>query len=128
MLHYGRHRAAMGGREEGTYVDVKDTPEEMVEAVDALLSSYWNSLTEEEKRRVMYYLSIGSQNQDYRGTIMDGEVAAVVSGYHSLMGVIDLFFMSATTTWVDNLEGLDELLPPESGWRRWVGRYIQKAL
>jgi hypothetical protein len=76
----------------------------------------------------MYYLSIGSQNQDYRGTIMDGEVAAVISGYYSLIGVIDLFFMSATTTWVDNLEELHELLPPESGWRRWLGRYIQKAL
>jgi hypothetical protein len=128
MLHYGRRRAAIIGREEGTYVDVKDTTEEAEEAADKLLSSYWNSLTEKEKRRVIYYLSIGSQNQDYRGTIMDGEVAAVISGYYSLIGVIDLFFMSATTTWVDNLEELDELLPPESGWRRWLGRYIQKAL
>jgi hypothetical protein len=59
---------------------------------------------------------------------MDGEVAALISGYYSLIGVIDLFFMSATTTWVDSIEGLDELLPPESGWRRWLGRYIQKAL
>ena len=128
MLHYGRHRTAFLGREEGTYVDIKDFPEEAEEAVDKLLSTYWNSLTEEEKRRVMYYLSIGSQNQDYRGTIMDGEVAAVISGYYSLIGVVDLFFMSATTTWVDNIEDLDELLPPESGWRRWLGRYIQKAL
>jgi hypothetical protein len=128
MLYYGRHRAAMVGREEGAYVDVKDTPEEAEEVVDKLLSSYWDSLAEEERRKVMYYLSIGSQNQDYRGTIMDGEVAAVISGYYSLIGVIDLFFMSATTTWVDNLEELDELLPPESGWRRWLGRYIQKAL
>jgi len=128
MLHYGRHRTAFLGREEGTYVDIKDVPEEAEEAAVKLLTSYWNSLTEEEKRRVMYYLSIGSQNQDYRGTIMDGEVAALISGYYSLIGVIDLFFMSATTTWVDNLEELDELLPPESGWRRWLGRYIQKAL
>jgi hypothetical protein len=128
MVHYGRYRAGMVGRGEGTYVNVKDRPEGMAEAVDVLLSSYWNSLTEEEKHRVIYYLSIGSQNQDYRGTIMDGEVAAVVSGYYSLMAVIDLFFMSAATTWVDNLEDLDELLPPESGWRRWLGRYIQKAL
>jgi hypothetical protein len=128
ILHYGRRRAAIIGRKEGTYVNVKDRTEEAEEATVKLLSSYWNSLTEEEKRRVMYYLSIGSQNQDYRGTIMDGEVAAVISGYYSLMGVIDLFFMSARTTWVDNLKELDELLPPESGWRRWLGRYIQKAL
>jgi hypothetical protein len=128
MLYYGRHRTAFLGREEGTYVNVKDVPEEAEEAVNTLLSSYWNSLSEEEKHRVMYYLSIGSQNQDYRGTIMDGEVAAVISGYYSLIGVMDLFFMSASTTWVENIEDLDALLPPESGWRRWLGRYIQKAL
>ena len=129
MTYYGRHRSAFLGREEeGTYVDIKDLPEEAEEAIVKLLNSYWDSLTKEEKRRVMYYLSIGSQNQDYRGTIMDGEVAAVISGYYSLIGVIDLFFMSATTTWVDTIEDLDELLPPESGWRRWLGRYIQKAL
>jgi hypothetical protein len=128
MLHYGRHRTAFLGREEGDYVDIKDLPEEAEEAVHKLLSTYWNSLTGEEKRRVMYYLSIGSQNQDYRGTIMDGEVAAVISGYYSLIGVVDLFFMSASTTWVDNIEDLDGLLPPQSGWRRWLGRYMQKAL
>jgi len=127
ILHYGRRQAAMVGREEA-YVDVKDIPEEAEEATVKLLSSYWNSLTQEEKRRVMYYLTLGSQNQDYRGTIMDGEVAAVVSGYYSLVALADLFFMSAMTTWVDNVDELDELLPPESGWRRWLGRYIQKAL
>lgn len=128
ILHYGRYRAAMVGRQAGTYVDVKDIPEEAQEAIAKLLGSYWNSLVEEEKRRVMYYLILGSQNQDYRGTIMDGEVAAVVSGYNSLVALVDLFFISATTTWVDNLDQLDALLPPESGWRRWLGRYIQKAL
>ncbi len=127
ILHYGRRQAAIVGREEA-YVDVKDIPEEAEEATVKLLSSYWNSLTQEEKRRVMYYLTLGSQNQDYRGTIMDGEVAAVVSGYYSLVALVDLFFMSAMTTWVDNVDELDELLPPESGWRRWLGRYIQKAL
>jgi hypothetical protein len=127
VLFYGRLRAAMVGREEA-YVDIKDIPEEAEEAVIKLLSSYWNSLTEGEKRRVMYYLTVGSQNQDYRGTIMDGEVVALISGYYSLVGVVDLFFMSAVTTWVDNVEELNELLPPESGWRRWLGRYIMKAL
>jgi hypothetical protein len=90
--------------------------------------SCWRSLSEDEKKQVLYYLSVGSQNQDYRGTIMDGEVAAVLSGYYSLVGLIDLFFMTGLTTWVDDIEELDELLPPESGWRRWLGRYMMKAL
>ncbi|NIR13419.1 MAG: hypothetical protein GWN86_05505, partial [Desulfobacterales bacterium] len=32
IFHYGRHRAAFVGREEGTYVDIKDFPEEAEEA------------------------------------------------------------------------------------------------
>jgi len=127
MLNYGRYLASIVGREEA-YVNVKDVPEELEEVANVLLTTYWESLSQEEKNRVIYYLTVGSQNQDYRGTIMDGEVASVVAGYHALVGVIDLFFTSAVTAWVDDIEELNELLPPESGWRRWVGRYIMKAL
>jgi hypothetical protein len=127
MLNYLRRRAAFTGRQE-TYVDIKDTPEELNEAVNRLLGSYWDSLTDEEKRRVIYYLTVGSQNQCYRGIMMDGEVAVVVSGYHSLAGLVDMFFMTGLTTWIDDVQTLRELLPPESGWRRSLGRYIMKAL
>jgi hypothetical protein len=51
-----------------------------------------------------------------------------IHGEYSLVGLIDLFFMTGLTTWVDDVKKLDELLPPESGWRRWLGRYIMKAL
>jgi hypothetical protein len=127
IINYLRYRAAQTGRED-VYVDVKDVPEELNEAVNKLLGSYWDSLREDEKRRVMYYLTVGSQNQCYRGIIMDGEVAVVVSGYHSLVALVDMFTVASLTTWVDDVQQLDELLPPESGWRRWLGRYIMKAL
>jgi hypothetical protein len=127
ILNYLRYRAAQTGLKDG-YVDVKDVPEELNEALHELLASYWDSLTEEEQRRVMYYLSVGSQNQCYRGIIMDGEVAVVVSGYYSLIGLVDMSTIASLTTWVDDVEQLNELLPPESGWRRWLGRYIMKAL
>jgi len=61
-------------------------------------------------------------------SLMGYAAAAVISGYYSLVGLIDLFSMTGLTTWVDDIEELDELLPPESGWRRWLGRYIMKAL
>lgn len=127
MLNYGHYRASIVGRKE-VYVDVKDIPEELEETANRLLNTYWGSLSQKEKERVIYFLTVGSQNQDYRGTIMDGEVASVVSGQYALVGLVDLFFTAGLTTWVDNIEELDELLPPERGWRRWVGRYIMKAL
>ncbi|MBW1743843.1 MAG: hypothetical protein JRJ47_10525, partial [Deltaproteobacteria bacterium] len=127
ILNYLRYRGAQTGRKD-VYVDVKDVPEELNEAANKLLVSYWDSLSDEEQQRVMYYLTVGSQNQCYRGIIMDGEVAVVVSGYYSLVGLIDMFHLAGFTTWVDDVQQLDELLPPESGWRRWLGRYIMKAL
>ena len=76
----------------------------------------------------MFYLTIGSQNLDFWVKIMDGEVDLAVYGYHSLFALIDLFFMPGFIRRVEEVEGLDELLPPESGWRRWLGRYIMRAL
>ena len=127
MRYYLQLRATFTAGED-VYVDVRDVPEELQEAASKLIDSYWDALTAEQKQQVIYYLMVGSQNQDYRGMIMDGEVAAVISGEYSLVGLIDLFFMTGLTTWVDDVEALDELLPPESGWRRWIGRYIMKAL
>ena len=124
---YLRHRTNLTAREAGD-VDVKDIPEELREAAESLLESYSASLSEEEKDRVIYYLIVGSQNQDYRGMIMDGEVACVVAGHHSLVALVDLFFMMSLTTWVEDIETLDKVLPPYTGWKRWIGRYIMKAL
>ena len=124
---YLRHRTNLTAREAGD-VDVKDIPEELREAAEGLLESYSASLSEEEKDRVIYYLIVGSQNQDYRGMIMDGEVACVVAGHHSLVAIVDLFFMMSLTTWVEDIETLDKVLPPYTGWKRWIGRYIMKAL
>ena len=127
MRNYLRYRSSLSYRKD-EYVDVKDVPEALNEATDKLLAAYWNSLSMADQQNVIYYLMVGSQNQDYRGIIMDGEVAAVISGYFSLIGLMDFFFMSGLTTWIDDVQKLDQLLPPQSGWRRWLGRFIMKAL
>ena len=111
--------------------DVKDTPKELEEAVIRTLKSYWESLSEEERKNVIYYLIVGSQNQDYRGMIMDGEAASVITRAYSLVGLVDFFFLSSQTTWIideKDLEKFNQLLPTQSGWRRWFGRFITKAL
>ena len=109
-------------------VDLEKVPEALKASMRNVMGSFWQSLTEEEEHHFIYYLTIGSQNQDFRGKIMDGEVDLVVSGPRSIFALIDLFFMSGFITWVEDIQGLDELLPPESGWKQKVGRYIMKAL
>lgn len=114
--------------DEQDLLEVKDLPETLRQTFLQTLETYADTLPADARQRAMVYLMIGSQNMDYRGMTMDGEVMTLVSSRHSLAAVIDLFFISGLTTWVDDRETLDELLPPASGWKRSFGRYIMKAL
>ena len=67
------------------------------------------------------YVMMGSQNQDYRGMFMDGEVDLLFSGPGSLVPLIDLIFLEGTTTWLTSQQELDSLVPPPTEyWRRWA--------
>jgi hypothetical protein len=124
---YIRYLAKSRAREEG-YIDVKDVPEELREAIDRTLEMYWYSLPEEEQRIAMAFLLIGSQNHNYRSFIMDGEVACVVSGVDSLEALVDFFFLAGTSIWIEDLETLEKVFPAQKGWNRWIGRYMMKAM
>ena len=125
---YAKYRLKFLTRGQDELVEVKDVPAELRETFNRLFWPYVNSLPEEALQRAISYLIVGSQNQDYRGMIMDAEAACVVSGYDSVIAMFDLFFMTGVTTWVDDVETLNTLLPPYTGWRKRFGRYIMKAL
>jgi hypothetical protein len=64
---------------------------------------------------------VGSQNQDYRGMFMDGEVDLLFSGPASLVPLVDLIFLEGTTTWLTDQATLDRLVPPPGEYsRRWA--------
>ncbi len=68
---------------------------------------------------------VGSQNQDYRGMFMDGEVDVLFTGPEALLPLIDLVFMIGTVTWVDDQTTLDQLLPPAGELHRRIGRLVK---
>jgi len=75
------------------------------------------------------YVFMGSQNQDYRGMFMDGEVDLLFSGPETLVPLLDLVFIEGTSTWITTQESLDRLLPPpHSEWRRRVGRVFKDGV
>ena len=74
------------------------------------------------------YAVVGSQNQDYRGIFMDGEVAVVFTGATSLIPLVDLVFMVGTVTWVDDRATLDRLLPPVGELRRRIARIAKDGV
>ena len=93
-----------------------------------LQHAWFNSTDEVTRDRAALFLTLGSHNQDFRGTIMDGETLYVVSGGHAIVGYLDFVSILLSTTWVDTPEELDALIPEHSGFWRWVGRHLKNAL
>ncbi len=74
------------------------------------------------------YAIVGSQNQDYRGMFMDGEVAVLFGGAQALMPLVDLVFLEGTVTWLDDQATLDRWLPPVGELKRRFGRVAKDAV
>ncbi len=58
------------------------------------------------------FLQVGSPNQNYRSMVMDGEGAVLVSDWTSLYAVPDFVLLTGLTTWPENQEEFDGLVPP----------------
>ncbi len=127
MKSYLRYRAAREA-EDPWQMDSSEASTEAKEEFLKLLGSFRKSFSEVEMSRMISYLTVGSQNQSYRGILMDGEVAVIVSGHSSLIALIDHFFMSGLTTWVEDVQELERLYQPARGLRRWIGYYFRKAI
>ncbi len=74
------------------------------------------------------YALVGSQNMDYRGMLMDGEVGLLFSGAESLVPLVDLLFLEGTVTWVDDQQALDRLLHAPTELQRRLGRLTKDAM
>ncbi|MEX0892119.1 MAG: hypothetical protein WEB88_08105 [Gemmatimonadota bacterium] len=78
--------------------------------------------------RAATYAVVGSQNMDYRGMFMDGEVGVLFTGFASIVPLLDLLFLEGTATPVHDQLTLDRLLPPPTELQRRLGRLVKDAL
>lgn len=115
-------------RRRDTPADVKDLRAALSESAAILAESWRERATPEEMEKVIVYLSIGSQNQDYRGKITDGEVLVVVSRQQAMAAFLDFVGIMGTTTWVENVDQLEKLLPRYGGFWYRVSRFMKLAL
>lgn len=95
---------------------------------DALLRGYERAVSEAERKRVSFYYTIGTQNHDPRGMMLDGEATMLVSGIPAAAGLVDLYSLMARSTWVRSQAELERLLPPRSEWLRWLAHLIRPAM
>ncbi len=99
-----------------------------VRAADRLLQSYERSLSPDERTRLSFYFTVGTQNHDSRGLLMDGEASLVVSGFEASAGLVDLFYLMARTTWIDRSADIDRLVPSPGGLTAKLVRLIRLAM
>lgn len=78
--------------------------------------------------RDVLYLTLGSQNQDPRGMMLDGEATVVTSGVGALVALPDFYYMLARSTWITRPEQLRRFFPKVDSFQRRIGRLIRYAL
>ncbi|MDQ6633702.1 MAG: hypothetical protein M3Z10_02980 [Gemmatimonadota bacterium] len=61
-----------------------------------------------------FYFALGTQNQDARGMMLDGEATLLVSGFYAAGGLADLYDVMARRTRIETPSELDTLLSPRS--------------
>ncbi|HEX5818393.1 MAG TPA: hypothetical protein VFY20_05935, partial [Gemmatimonadales bacterium] len=102
-------------REQPDSSDVMVPAAALTEASAALVDAFRRSLSEEQRRTLIYYMMVGSANQDYRSMFMDGEATVLLSGWSGVVSLIDFALLMNLSVWIDDLEMLDALMPPPSG-------------
>jgi hypothetical protein len=93
-----------------------------------LVAAFQERLSPAERERVVYYLIVGSANQDYRSMFMDGEASMLLSGWSSVVSLVDFSLLVSLSVWVDDLALLDQLVPPPSSAQRKLARMARPAL
>jgi phosphatidylserine/phosphatidylglycerophosphate/cardiolipin synthase-like enzyme len=95
---------------------------------DSLLQRYEHSLSEAERKQISFYFSLGTQNHDPRGLMLDGEATVIVSGFQASAGLVDLFYLMARTTWIEREADIDRLVPAPRGLLTRVAQLIRFAM
>jgi hypothetical protein len=107
------------------------TPEIDTSAIrqnDALLRGYERAVPQRDRKRMSFYFSLGSENEDSRGMVMDGEANVIVSGFHAAAGLVDLYEIMARSTWITTPAQLDPYLPHDPSWMGRLAHFIRVAM
>lgn len=111
-----------------TTVDPKAAAESLAAASEQLQANFSAVLSPEERARVMYFLMIGSTNQDYRSMYMDGEASVLLSGWSGVVSLVDFGLIMTLSVWIDDLDMLDALIPPPTDFQRGVSRHFRPLM
>ena len=84
-------------------------------------------VTAERPERSVYYLTIGSHNEDYRSAMLDGETILVLAHWGAAVGIVDFVLLPSLCEWVDTREQLDRYMPQKGAFAQklaWATRIL----
>jgi len=110
------------------YFSIKDLRGELSDDTGRVTRAFFQAHTPAEIERMVIYLTLGSHNQNYRGKFMDAEVLYVVGQRGAMLAYLDFLGIISTTTWVNSVEELEDLMPRYGGFKEWLGRWLKTAL
>lgn len=112
---------------EESFPDLSKTTGELAEAGQRIIADLYERLSYLERRKIVYYFTVGSQNMNYRSMLMDGESTYLISYFGALHGVLDFANLAGLCKWPENRDELDKILKPYSGMQRKIGRFARKG-
>jgi hypothetical protein len=104
-----------------------DLETEATRRTDTLLRGYEQAIPEAERKEVSFYFALGTQNQDARGMMLDGEATLLVSGFNAAGGLVDLYEVMARSTWIETPSELEALLPARSRLMQRLANWLRVA-
>lgn len=106
----------------------EETPEVFIDVGSAMVEDWFNGLDPAARERAIFYLFMGSHNQNYRSMIVDGEVGFLLSNWPSIIPYLDFISMVGQSRWITTQQELEALLPAETGlmWR--IARWLKLTL
>jgi len=126
-IEYLAMQATPGAQGQGE-PNVRDYPDKLADRWVALVHGLIGDLTPQERSELIYYLTVGSTNMDYRSMVMDGEVMLTIGGWQALFGFFDFILLPGLCEWIETTEELDALLPPPSGFVRGLAGLMKLTL
>ncbi len=105
--------------------DFTEHPDVMLEVGDAPIRAWFDALSPADRERVVFYTMIGSQNHNFRSMVTDGEVALVVSGWPSVIPVLDLIALIGVSHWPTDVSEIAALHPPRGRVQTRMGHWLR---
>jgi hypothetical protein len=99
-----------------------------IDLADGMVQAWFDELDVRARERVIFYVMMGSHNQNYRSMVIDGEVSFIMSGWPAVIPYLDLISLVGQSRWVSTPDDLHGLLPVEPEWRRRLGRWSKLVM